>query len=605
MSKKIVFVLVFLLLSVNISLSAPGDLDPTFSGDGVVTYDSGVGVRDVGDAVAIQPDGKIVVVGTSFNAAIEYLFVLRYNSDGTLDTTFAGDGIATYSSGINIGNAVAIQPDGKIVVAGASSNGSNMDVVLLRFNSNGTLDSTFGTNGVVRYNGVANGSDSGNAVAIQQDGKIVVAGYVWNGFLNYDDVMLLRFNSNGTLDNTFGTNGVVVYNSMAYSTDSAEAVTIQQDGKMVIVGHRASAAGADVLVLRYNSNGTLDGTFGGSGVVVYDGTRIDQGFALGIQQDGKIVIAGITATDGTVEVLVLRYNGVGTLDNTFGTNGVVTYQGGTWGGTAYAVAIQSDGKIVVTGDIETSTGPNLLVLRYNSNGTLDNSFGINGVVTYNAGNRGNALAIQSDGKIVVTGNSGIVGDENVLTVRLLNGFTDVSFLYWAYYYIMAIYDAGITTGCSQNPLNYCPEDYVSREQMAAFIVRAAEGEPPLNYCDTGVPFPDVSSDMWSCRYIRRLKELGITTGYQDGTYGPYDDVPREQMAAFIVRAVEGEPLLDYCDSGSLFTDVTSDMWSCRYIKRLYELAITTGYGDGRYGPYDLVTRAQMAAFLSRAFLGME
>jgi hypothetical protein len=144
-----------------------------------------------------------------------------------------------------------------------------------------------------------------------------------------------------------------------------------------------------------------------------------------------------------------------------------------------------------------------------------------------------------------------------------------------------------------------------REQMAAFIVRAVEGEPPLNYCDSGAPFPDVSSDMWSCSYIKRLYELGITTGYSDGRYGPYDQVLREQMAAFLIRAVEGEPSLNYCDSGSLFPDVTPDMWSCRYIKRLKELTITTGYGDGRYGPYDFVTRAQMAAFLSRAFLGME
>jgi hypothetical protein len=184
-------------------------------------------------------------------------------------------------------------------------------------------------------------------------------------------------------------------------------------------------------------------------------------------------------------------------------------------------------------------------------------------------------------------------------------FSDISTIdYWAYDYISAIYNAHITTGCSQNPLKYCPEDNVTREQMAAFIVRAVEGEPPLNYCDSGTPFSDVSADMWSCRYIKRLKELKITTGYGDGTYGPYDYVPREQMAAFLVRAVEGEPPLTYCDSGSLFTDVTPDMWSCRYIKRLKELEITTGYGDGRYGPYDLVTRDQMAAFLSRAFLGM-
>jgi hypothetical protein len=184
-------------------------------------------------------------------------------------------------------------------------------------------------------------------------------------------------------------------------------------------------------------------------------------------------------------------------------------------------------------------------------------------------------------------------------------FSDISTIdYWAYDYITAIYNAHITTGCSQNPLSYCPEDDVTREQMAAFIIRAVEGEPPLGYCDSGSLFPDVTPDMWSCRYIKRLRELKITTGYSDGRYGPYDQVPREQMATFLVRAVEGEPPLNYCDSGSLFTDVTPDMWSCRYIKRLKELEITTGYGDGRYGPYDLVTRDQMAAFLSRAFLGM-
>jgi hypothetical protein len=184
------------------------------------------------------------------------------------------------------------------------------------------------------------------------------------------------------------------------------------------------------------------------------------------------------------------------------------------------------------------------------------------------------------------------------------GFADVPSTYWAYSYIMAIYNADITTGCSQNPLSYCPEDYVTREQMAAFIVRAVEGEPPVNYCDSGAPFLDIAPGTWSCRYIKRLYELGITTGYQDGSYRPYDLVSREQMAAFIVRAVEGEPPEDYCALGIPFPDVASSMWSCDYIKRLKELSITTGYGDGTYGPYDLVSRAQMAAFLARAFLGM-
>jgi len=195
------------------------------------------------------------------------------------------------------------------------------------------------------------------------------------------------------------------------------------------------------------------------------------------------------------------------------------------------------------------------------------------------------------------------------TGMVLDVFADVPPSHWAYNQILAIYDAGITVGCAEedpgtpeNERRYCPEDYVTREQMAALIIRSVEGEPPLNYCDTGVPFPDVTPDMFSCIYIQRLYELKITTGYSDGTYGPQNGVSREEMASFLVRAVEGEPPANYCDSGSLFPDVTPDMWSCGYIKRLKELGITAGYQDGTYGPHDLVTRAQMAAFLAREFL---
>ena len=107
---------------------------------------------------------------------------------------------------------------------------------------------------------------------------------------------------------------------------------------------------------------------------------------------------------------------------------------------------------------------------------------------------------------------------------------------WAYEYIVAIYDEGITTGCSTNPLRYCPQDDVTREQMAAFIVRAVEGEPPANYCATGSPFQDVSPGSIFCKYIKRLSELGIATGCGDGNYCPNDTVTRAQMAAFLARA---------------------------------------------------------------------
>jgi Fe2+ transport system protein FeoA len=184
-------------------------------------------------------------------------------------------------------------------------------------------------------------------------------------------------------------------------------------------------------------------------------------------------------------------------------------------------------------------------------------------------------------------------------------FTDVIPGFWAEDYIYAIFSAGITTGCYSDPLLYCPYDLVNRAQMAAFIVRAVEGEPPADYCETGSPFSDVPSTHPMCKYIKRLSELGITTGYSDGTYRPTLSVNRAQMAAFIVRAVEGEPPADYCETGSPFTDIDSNLPMCKYIKRLFELGITTGYSDGTYRPTLFVNRTQMAAFLARAFLGME
>jgi hypothetical protein len=168
--------------------------------------------------------------------------------------------------------------------------------------------------------------------------------------------------------------------------------------------------------------------------------------------------------------------------------------------------------------------------------------------------------------------------------------------------IYAIYNAGITQGCSQNPLMYCPEDPVTRAQMAAFIIRALEGEPPDNYCNTGSSFPDVNPNLKVCKYIKRLSERGITTGYPDGTYRPYNLVTRAQMATFIIRALEGDPPSGYCATGSPFWDVFPNSPTCKYIKRFFERGITTGYPDGSYRPGNNVTRRQMAGFLDRAFL---
>jgi len=189
-------------------------------------------------------------------------------------------------------------------------------------------------------------------------------------------------------------------------------------------------------------------------------------------------------------------------------------------------------------------------------------------------------------------------------------FTDVPPDYWAINYIKAVKDAGITKGCNP-PQNdrFCPEDVVTRAQMAAFIIRAIEGEP-TNY-STNQYFSDVPSTHWAFKYIQRVKERNIAQGYA-GTnlYGPEDNVTREQMAKMLIMGLvsqgkTSEPPTDYCSTGAPFDDVSVSSWSCRYIKKLKELGITQGCNppqNNRYCPQNPVTRAQMATFIYRGFL---
>ena len=182
----------------------------------------------------------------------------------------------------------------------------------------------------------------------------------------------------------------------------------------------------------------------------------------------------------------------------------------------------------------------------------------------------------------------------------LKFFNDVPVGSWAHGYIHAIRDAGITTGCGNN--NYCPQGLVTRDQMAAFLIRAIEGDPQGNLCESGSPYSDISSGAWYCSHVARLVDLAITGGCGEGKYCPSNKVTREQMAAFIVRAVAGEPSPNYCGGVAPFLDVPGNAWSCAYIKKLVELGITQGCGNGNYCPDTEVTREQMAAFLARAFL---
>jgi len=450
---RIFFALAVFVSTAGISIAAPGDFDTTFGGTGAVTYntDTITDHWDYGYGVVIQQDGKIVVTGSipSPDGFGYDAVVLRYNSDGTLDSTFGGDGIVTYDNYYHTddaGESIAIQPDGKIVIVGWTYFSGHKDVLFLRYNEDGSLDISFGEDGVAIYSGSGGGNDVGHAVAIQQDGKIVVVGYGLNNASNADDVLILRYNSNGTLDTTFGEDGVVTYNGIMNGNEAGYGVAIQQDGKIVVVGYSYNGYidehYEDILVLRYESNGTLDTTFNGIGVASYDsstgGYNYDYGYGVAIQQDGKIVVTGYSyygSNGSNRSAVILRYSSDGTLDVTFSEDGVAIYD--ILANRAFAgfrVAMQTDGKIVVAGGGGwNGNNSDIVFLRYNSDGILDGSFGENGVLLYNGvanGDEwGNAVAIQPDGKIVVVGH-GWNGSNNVdiLVLRCnSDGTFDITF----------------------------------------------------------------------------------------------------------------------------------------------------------------------------------
>ncbi len=346
---------------------------------------------------------------------------------GSLDTGFGTGGKVTTPIGINEeGYSVAIQSDGKIVVAGCSNNGSNDDFAVVRYNSDGSLDNGFGTGGKVTTP-IGIGDDYGTSVAIQNDGKIVVAGYSYNGS-NYD-FAVVRYNSDGALDTGFDGDGIVTtpigINEEGYS------VAIQSDGKIVVAGCSNNGSNYDFAVVRYNSDGSLDNGFDGDGKVTTPiGTGDDYGTSVAIQNDGKIVVAGYSYNGSNYDFAVVRYNSDGSLDNGFDGDGIVTTPIGSGHDKGYSVAIQNDGKIVVAGCSNNGSNDDFAVVRYNTNGSLDTDFGTGGKVTTPIGiNEGGfSVAIQSDGKIVVAGCSNNGSNNDFAVVRYnANGSLDTGF----------------------------------------------------------------------------------------------------------------------------------------------------------------------------------
>ncbi len=398
---------IFTIVLQSLLAAADGDLDISFGGDGKVITDLN-GKNDWATSTAIQKDGKIVVAGYSYNGSNNDFALARYNTNGTPDTTFSGDGniITDISGSDDVAKSVAIQSDGKIIVAGYTRNGGDMDFALARYNNYGTLDENFGTNGVVVTNLRAAADDYAFGIAIQDNDKIIVAGYSSNGSNN--DFALVRYNPNGTLDKTFSHDGIV-FTSWGTSDDRAYSVAIQSNGKIVLAGKSDINGNYDYATARYHPNGTLDAFFGSGGkVITYLGSWYDDcARSIAIQDNGKIIVAGYSYYGSDDDFSLVRYNPNGTLDTSFSGGGKVITDFYGYDDHAYSVILQNDGKIVLAGTSYLN-GYDFALVRYSPNGTLDTSFGDYGkVITSVAAGVGNdfgdSATIQNDDKIIVVG----------------------------------------------------------------------------------------------------------------------------------------------------------------------------------------------------------
>jgi uncharacterized delta-60 repeat protein len=393
---------VFVICTFNLQVpawAADGDLDTSFGTGGKVTTAIG-SADDTAYSVVLQSDGKIIAVGQSDNGANTDFAVVRYNADGSLDTSFDTDGKVTTAIGSSNDNArsVVLQSDGKIVVVGNSWS-SVYDFAVVRYNADGSLDTSFSGDGKVTTQVGGSLSDTAYSVVLQSDGKIIVAG------TSDSDFAVVRFNADGSLDTSFDTDGKVT-TPIGSGTDEAYSVVLQSDGKIILSGYSVGA-NRDFTVVRYNADGSLDTSFGTGGKVTTPiGSGNDEANSVVLQSDGKIILSGYSVGANT-DFAVVRYNADGSLDTSFDTDGKVTTAIGSSSDNARSVVLQSDGKIILSGYSVGATR-DFAVVRYNADGSLDTSFGTGGIVTTPIGSgtdEAYSVVLQSDGKIIAAGYS--------------------------------------------------------------------------------------------------------------------------------------------------------------------------------------------------------
>jgi len=384
--------------------ASPGALDPSFgSGFGKVTTSIGP-EHDVSRAVALQPDGRIVVAGACVNGLFSDFCVARFMPNGSLDTSFNGTGsvLTPVATGDDEAFAIALQPDGKILVAGACTSGSITDFCMVRYLPDGALDASFNGVGTVVSRISPDGS-SAYAMALLPDGKIVLAGECVVGVANF---CVARYSANGQLDTTFGATGTT-YGAIGDASSSARAISIQSDGQILLAGKCTSGGLQRFCAMRIDRTTALfDTTFGAGGKrIVSSFTSNATVTSALLQADGKLVIGGYCSQTSHEDFCLVRLRGDGTIDTSFGTSGTAIGTPKQYS-LLYAMTLQRDGKIVVAGSCQSGSEIDFCVMRFNGNGGIDGSLNTIGQMVTPVGPSVDivrAIAVQPDGKILAAG----------------------------------------------------------------------------------------------------------------------------------------------------------------------------------------------------------
>jgi|GEM_PF-2106634 len=398
--KTLLVAIVLNMLLVFTAQAQPGTLDSSFGINGIATVEGFGFVR----ATALQPDGKIIVVGQPYDD--NFIIVARFNTDGTPDEHFGHQGILhtnlypTHQFHPDDATDVVVQPDGKIVVVGDGYYENDygdyqVNVLVIRYNTDGSMDESFGDRGAV-ISDFGNSFDAADKVALQADGKIVVGGT--SSFVYY---FVAVYNADGSADAGFGAGKGWIKGSLSEGPTHLTSLAVQQDAKIVIscnVNDNAS-------IVRFKMDGTRDSSFGVYGVVKTDPTQHYEVKNIVIQPDRKIIAVGYSYPNITnlyTTAIVLRYEYNGKYDTGFGEAGIVKMINDTANVSAKDIVLQEDGKILITGGYSNGGIGTGILIRLNKDGSLNDHFGNEGVVQTILTNLA-SLLIQPDGKVVARG----------------------------------------------------------------------------------------------------------------------------------------------------------------------------------------------------------